>query len=202
MRVHARAQVPAAVEELAGGRWAPEDLLPLNGSAAEVAALRERMLLARAAAKRRKDKRRAGGVGAGAEEPVAGAVTAPVAAPAPASSPAAAHPGAPGDAPWMMLRASVILCHQHVFVLVHGSQGRLVPGSRWCRVSLAGKLVDRAHDRHRVALWRRLAGRRRARWARCARRARRRGAGAGARQEVQGAWHTPSWNVLTCAWCP
>lgn len=53
------AQVPSAVEELLGGKWKREDLLPLNGSAPEVQALRERMLLARAAAKARKEVKRA-----------------------------------------------------------------------------------------------------------------------------------------------
>ena len=57
--MHACAQVPTAVEELLGGKWAQEDLLPLNGSAQEVHVLRERMLLARAAAKARKGVKRA-----------------------------------------------------------------------------------------------------------------------------------------------
>ena len=92
------AQAPAAVEELAGGRWAAEDLLPLNGSAQEVAALRERMLLARAAAKRRKDKRKAGAVGAAEELGASGIPAAAAAAAASASSPAVARQGLPGVA--------------------------------------------------------------------------------------------------------
>lgn len=54
-----RLQVPAAVEELLGASWKQEDLLPLNGSPQEVAALRERMLLTRAAAKAKKSRKRA-----------------------------------------------------------------------------------------------------------------------------------------------
>lgn len=61
LSVLALPQVPAAVEELVGGKWAPEDVLPLNGMPEEVQRLREQMLLQRAAAKAKKEKKRANG---------------------------------------------------------------------------------------------------------------------------------------------
>ncbi len=64
-------QVPAAVEELLGARWEQADLLPLNASAQEVSALRERMLLARAAAKAKKSRKRAAAAGEGEAAPAA-----------------------------------------------------------------------------------------------------------------------------------
>lgn len=61
-------QVPSAVEELVGGKWATEDVLPLNGTPEEVQHLREQMLLARAAARAKKEKKKAGKVAAAAVE--------------------------------------------------------------------------------------------------------------------------------------
>lgn len=43
-----------------GGRWAPEDVLPLNGTPEEVQHLREQMLLQRAAVRAKKEKKKAG----------------------------------------------------------------------------------------------------------------------------------------------
>lgn len=44
-------QVPAAVEDLMGCKWTAADVLPINGSEEDVEALREALLLTRAAAK-------------------------------------------------------------------------------------------------------------------------------------------------------
>ncbi len=66
------AQVPAAVEELVGGKWAQEDVLPLNGTPEEVQQLREHMLLQRAAAKAKKERKKAGKLQAAAVDIVAG----------------------------------------------------------------------------------------------------------------------------------
>ena len=44
-------QVPAAVEDLIGSNWTAPDVLPINGSEEDVEALREALLLSRAAAK-------------------------------------------------------------------------------------------------------------------------------------------------------
>lgn len=67
-------QIPSAVEEVVGGPWAPEDLLPLNGTRAEVQELRESMLQQRAAVKAKKDKKKGGKIGAAAvEAAIAGA---------------------------------------------------------------------------------------------------------------------------------
>ena len=51
-----------------GGKWATEDVLPLNGTPEEVQHLREQMLLARAAARAKKEKKKAGKVAAAAVE--------------------------------------------------------------------------------------------------------------------------------------
>ncbi len=67
------AQVPAAVEELVGGKWAQEDVLPLNGTPEEVQQLREHMLLQRAAAKAKKERKKAGKLQAASGDIVAGA---------------------------------------------------------------------------------------------------------------------------------
>lgn len=52
--------MPAAVEELVGGKWEQEDVLPLNGTPEEVRQLRDMMLLQRAAAKAKKGKKKIG----------------------------------------------------------------------------------------------------------------------------------------------
>ena len=44
-------QAPAAVEDLIGCKWSAADVLPINGSEEDVEALREALLLSRAAAK-------------------------------------------------------------------------------------------------------------------------------------------------------
>ena len=64
--------MPAAVEELVGGKWAQEDVLPLNGTPEEVQQLREHMLLQRAAAKAKKERKKAGKLQAAAVDIVAG----------------------------------------------------------------------------------------------------------------------------------
>eukprot|EP00887_Chlorella_sp_A99_P002780 scaffold6.g2780.t1 len=51
-------EVPAVVEEMAGGKWAAEDLVPLNPPAEELAQRREALLAARAAARAAKKERR------------------------------------------------------------------------------------------------------------------------------------------------
>ncbi|CAL8469337.1 g8878 [Coccomyxa elongata] len=66
-------EVPAAVEELVGGKWAQEDVLPLNGAPEEVQQLREHMLLQRAAAKAKKERKKAGKLQAASGDIVAGA---------------------------------------------------------------------------------------------------------------------------------
>ena len=66
-------QVPAAVEELVGGPWAPEDVLPLNGAPEEVRALREALIASRAAAaaKKAEKKRKIGKQAAAAPATIA-----------------------------------------------------------------------------------------------------------------------------------
>ena len=67
-------QIPSAVEEVIGGKWRHEDMLPLNGTAAEVQELRERMMAQRAAAKAKKDKKMGAKICAAAvEAAIAGA---------------------------------------------------------------------------------------------------------------------------------
>ena len=61
-------QIPSAVEEVVGAKWAPEDLMPLNGTPAEVQELRERMMQQRAAVKSKKDKKKGAKISAAAVE--------------------------------------------------------------------------------------------------------------------------------------
>ncbi len=61
-------QIPSAVEEVVGAKWAPEDLMPLNGTPAEVQELRERMMQQRAAVKSKKDKKKVAKISAAAVE--------------------------------------------------------------------------------------------------------------------------------------
>ena len=89
-------QVPAAVEELVGGRWAPEDVLPLNGAPEEVRALREALIASRAAAAAKKaEKKRRNGKHAAAAPVDAAASTGAAEA---ASNGAAAGVAAAADA--------------------------------------------------------------------------------------------------------
>ena len=61
-------QIPSAVEEVVGGKLRHEDMMPLNGAAAEVQELRERMMAQRAAAKAKKDKKMGAKISAAAVE--------------------------------------------------------------------------------------------------------------------------------------
>ena len=61
-------QIPSAVEEVVGGRWAPESVQPLNGTPAEVQELRERMMQQRAAGKAKKDRKKGAKISAAAVE--------------------------------------------------------------------------------------------------------------------------------------
>ena len=57
-----------------GAKWAPEDVMPLNGTPAEVQELRERMMQQRAAGKVKKDKKKGAKISAAAvEAAIAGA---------------------------------------------------------------------------------------------------------------------------------
>ena len=57
-----------------GAKWAPEDVLPLNGTPAEVQELRERVMQQRAAGKAKRDKKKGAKISAAAvEAAIAGA---------------------------------------------------------------------------------------------------------------------------------
>jgi hypothetical protein len=56
----AGSQCPTAVEEHVGYKWAPSELLPLNGTVEEVAALRDALLEQRAAVKAKKASKKKG----------------------------------------------------------------------------------------------------------------------------------------------
>ncbi len=59
---------------MVSGKWTHEDILPLNGTAAEVQELRERMMAQRVAAKAKKGKKTGAKISAAAvEEAIAGA---------------------------------------------------------------------------------------------------------------------------------
>lgn len=61
-------QIPQAVEEHVGQKWAADDVLPLNGTVEEVEQLRDAMLARRAAIKAKKGKKAAKATAAGLSE--------------------------------------------------------------------------------------------------------------------------------------
>lgn len=61
-------QIPQAVEEHVGQKWASDDVIPLNGTVEEVEQLRDAMLARRAAVKAKKGKKAAKASAAGLSE--------------------------------------------------------------------------------------------------------------------------------------
>lgn len=61
-------QIPSAVEEVVGSKWAHEDVMPLNGTPAEVQELREKVMQQRAAIRASKDKKKGAKISAAAVE--------------------------------------------------------------------------------------------------------------------------------------